>query len=188
MTGISLGSAQAIAQKFPWQNYKTFADIGAAQGGLPVQLALQHKNLKGIGYDLPPVRPIFEEYVASFNLSEHLQFQAGNFFQEALPVVDVLIMGHILHDWNFDEKQMIISKAYEALAKNGVLIVYEALIDDERCQNAFGLLMSLNMLIETSGGFDYTGADCCAWMERAGFRETYVEHLAGLDSMVVGIK
>ncbi len=188
MTGISLGTAQAIGQKFPWQNYTTFADIGAAQGGLPVQLALQHKHLKGIGYDLAPVRPVFEEYVASFNLSERLHFQAGNFFQETLPTVDVLVMGHILHDWNLDEKQMIIAKAYEALPTNGVLIVYEALIDDERRQNVFGLLMSLNMLIETPGGFDYTGADCCTWLRQAGFRETYVEHLVGADSMAVGIK
>ena len=66
--------------------------------------------------------------------------------------------------------------------------MYDAIIDDERRSNAFGLLMSLNMLIETPGGFDYTGADCCAWMEQTGFRDSYVEHLAGPESMVVGIK
>jgi len=97
-------------------------------------------------------------------------------------------MGHILHDWNLEEKKMLLRKAYEALPANGALIVYEALIDDERRENAFGLLMSLNMLIETPGGFDYTGADCRSWMKEAGFRETRVEHLAGPDSMIVGIK
>ena len=44
------------------------------------------------------------------------------------------------------------------------------------------------MLIEGPGGFDYTGADCRAWMSEAGFRQSYVEHLTGPDSMVVGIK
>jgi hypothetical protein len=34
-------------------------------------------------------------------------------------------------------------------------------------QNAFGLLMSLNMLIETPAGFDYTGADCIRWLKGA---------------------
>jgi hypothetical protein len=97
-------------------------------------------------------------------------------------------MGHILHDWNLEEKQMLLRKAYDALSTGGALIVYEALIDDERRQNAFGLLMSLNMLIETPGGFDYTGADCSNWMRNAGFRETRVEHLIGPDSMVIGTK
>lgn len=66
--------------------------------------------------------------------------------------------------------------------------MYEALIDDARRQNAFGLLMSLNMLIETTGGFDYTGADCSAWMKEAGFKVTRVEHLCGPDSMVIATK
>lgn len=188
MTGISIGTAIAIAQKFPWKEYQTFIDIGTAQGGLPVQIALAHDYLSGGGFDLPAVGPSFEEYVDSFGLSQRLRFYPGDFFTDPLPTSDVLVMGHILHDWNLAEKQLLIAKAYEALPSGGALIVYEALIDDDRSQNAFGLLMSLNMLIETPGGFDYTGADCCAWMQEAGFRETRVEHLVGSDSMVVGIK
>jgi hypothetical protein len=188
MTGISMPAARAIAEKFPWARYATFCDVGAAQGGLPVQVALAHEHLTGIGYDLPPVQPVFEEYVASFGLGARLRFQAGSFFTDSLPSTDVLVMGHILHDWNLEEKRMLLSKAHAALPKGGALIVYEALIDDERRSNAFGLLMSLNMLIETPGGFDYCGADCRGWMRDAGFRESRVEHLAGPDSMVVGIK
>lgn len=97
-------------------------------------------------------------------------------------------MGHILHDWGLDEKLVLLEKTLKALPKGGALIVFESLIDDEHKQNAFGLLMSLNMLIETPAGFDYTGADCCGWMRQVGFRETRVEHLAGPDSMVIGIK
>jgi O-methyltransferase len=97
-------------------------------------------------------------------------------------------MAQILHDWNLDEKRMLLEKAYAALPQGGALIVFEALIDDERRHNAFGLLMSLNMLIETPGGFDYTGKDCSGWMREAGFSSARVEHLAGPDSMVVGIK
>ena len=98
------------------------------------------------------------------------------------------MMGHILHDWNLQEKKMLIRKAYDAVRPGGALIVYESIIDDDRSKNAFGLLMSLNMLIETQGGFDYTGADCMGWMKEIGFKETRVEHLVGPDSMVVGIK
>ena len=188
MTGISLGAAMAIANKFPWDRYETFVDIGTAQGGLPVQVALAHDHLLGGGFDLPPVGPIFEEYVDSHGLGERLRFYPGDFFQDPLPSADVLVMGHILHDWNLEEKKMLLGKAYEALPEGGALIVFDAVIDDDRRENAFGLLLSLTMLIETPGGFDYTGADCASWMGEAGFRESYVEHLVGPDSMVVGIK
>ncbi len=188
MTGTSLGAARQIAQKFPWKDYRTFVDVGGAQGALAVQVAQAHPHLTGANFDLPVVGPIYQEYVASFGLQDRLRFQPGNFFSDPLPATDVLVMGHILHDWDLDEKRRIIAKAYDALPSGGALIVYEALIDDERRQNTIGLLMSLNMLIETKGGFDYTGADCSTWLREAGFRDTRVEHLVGPDSMVVGIK
>lgn len=183
-----MGASQAIAQQFPWDQYQIFFDIGSAQGGLVVQVALAHPHIKGGGFDLPAPGPIFEEYVQSFGLSERLKFIPGNFFEDPLPKPEVLSMGHILHDWNLKEKKLLIAKAYDALPKGGALIIFESLIDDERRSNAFGLLMSLNMLIELPGGFDYTGADCTAWLKEAGFRETRVEHLVGPDSMVIGIK
>jgi hypothetical protein len=153
MSGVSAGAAQAIAEKFPWRDYKTFVDVGAAH-----------------------------------NLSDRLRFCAGDFFADALPKTDVIIMGHILHDWDLAQKRQLLAKAYDALPDGGALIVYEALIDDARRENAFGLLMSLNMLIETAGGFDYSGADCQGWMKEAGFARTRVEHLVGPDAMVIGFK
>ena len=188
MTGISLGNAHVLARAFPWQDYRTVIDIGCAQGGVPVQLALAHSHLGGGGFDLPPLQPIFEEYVRSSGLGDRLRFYPGDFFADPLPEADVLIMGHILHDWDLPTKQQLVAKAYAALPGRGALIVYDAIIDDERRHNAFGLLMSLNMLIETRGGFDYTGAECQAWMRAAGFRETRVAPLAGPESMVIGIK
>jgi SAM-dependent methyltransferase len=163
-------------------------DIGCAEGAVPAQIALSHEHITGGGFDLPPLEPIFDAYVGRLGLGERLTFTAGDFFADPLPQADVLVMGHILHDWSLDEKRVLLQKAYDALPDGGALIVYETIIDDDRRSNAFGLLMSLNMLIETPGGFDYTGADCRAWMHEAGFRDSYVEHLVGPDSMVVGIK
>jgi O-methyltransferase domain/Dimerisation domain len=188
MSGASLGAAEAIAAKFPWKNYKTFVDIGTAQGMVPVTIARAHNHLSGAGYDLPEVKPVFEEFIAQHGMQERVKFLSGNFFADPLPTADVLIMGHILHDWDLSQKRILLAKAHAALPKGGALIIYESIIDDERRQNAFGLLMSLNMLIETPGGFDFTGADCQAWMREAGFSQTRIEPLAGPDSMVVAIK
>lgn len=188
MTGISAGVAQAIAANFPWKNYKSFVDLGAAQGMVPVTLARTHPHLSGIGFELPQVRPLFEAFVADNGLSDRVRFHAGDFFTDELPTADVIVMGHILHDWDLAEKKMLLGKAFNALPKGGALIVYDAIIDDERRENAFGLLMSLNMLIENAGGFDYTGADCQGWMRDAGFSDLRCEPLGGPDSMVIGFK
>jgi len=188
MTGLSMGSARAMAEKFPWQQYKSFADVGGAQGGVAVQIALKHAHLNGFVFDLPAVKPICEEYIHSFGLGERLRFTIGDFFNNPLPKVDVIIMGHILHDWDLEQKKRLIAKVYEALTPGGAFLALDCVIDDDRRKNVTGLLMSLNMLIESPGGFDYCGGDCCAWMREAGFRETRVEQLAGPDSMVVGIK
>jgi hypothetical protein len=188
MTGLSRAAGEAIAAKFPFRDYGSVIDVGCAQGAVPVAIATAHEYMTGGGYDLPPVEPIFNSYVAQHDLTERLRFMPGNFFTDPLPSADVLVMGHILHDWDLDEKRLLLQKAYDALPTGGALIVYEALIDDDRRHNAFGLLMSLNMLIEGPTGFDYTGADCRGWMADAGFRTSYVEYLVGPDSMVVGIK
>jgi len=188
MTGISHGANMTIARRFPWKDYRTFADVGTAQGDLAAQIALANPHLQGIGFDLPEVAPIFEEYVASVGTNGRVRFQPGSFFDHPLPKADVILMGHILHDWDLPTKKMLIQKAFDAVPAGGAFIVYESISDDDRSKNAFGLLMSLNMLIETPGGFDYTGADCAGWMKEAGFTSTRVEPLVGPDSMVVGIK
>ncbi len=188
MTGVSHGANLAIAQKFPWTKYRSAVDVGTAQGDLINQVAMAHPHIQGTGFDLPEVGPIFEEYTEANGVSDRVKFSAGSFFDHPIPKADVVMMGHILHDWNLEIKRMLVRKAYDALPEGGAYIVMEAIIDDDRSKNAFGLMMSLNMLIETPGGFDFTGADCKGWMEAAGFKETRVEPLAGPNSMVIGIK
>jgi precorrin-6B methylase 2 len=177
-----------IARAFPWKDYRTFVDIGTAQGDLAVQIALANPHLRGTGFDLSEVAPIFEDYVKETGVSDRVSFVPGDFFKQELPKADVVLMGHILHDWDLPTKKALIKKAFDALPSGGSFIAYEAIIDDSRSKNTFGLLMSLNMLVETPGGFDYTGSDCSGWMREAGFSATRVEHLVGPDSMVVGVK
>lgn len=188
MTGQARPVARALAQVFPWETVRTVVDIGTAQGCVPVELARAHAHLSGGGFDLPAVAPIFSRYVASHGLSDRLRFTAGDFFVDDLPRADVLVMGMILHDWDLPAKRILISKAHAALEKGGSLIIYEFLIDDARRTHLPGLLMSLNMLIETRGGFDYTGADCMGWTRDAGFAKSRVIPLVGPHSAVIATK
>lgn len=188
MGGATELVSRVLAERFPWQQRGSFLDVGCAKGALGVRLALSHEHLIGGGFDLPPVGPLFDEHAAGFGLSERMTFHPGDFFNDPLPSADVLIMGHVLHDWDLAEKRLLIRRAYDALPPGGALIAYDAMIDDDRREHTFGLLLSLNMLIETYGGFEYTPADCCRWMREAGFASTSVERLIGSDTMVVGIK
>jgi hypothetical protein len=188
MSAYSAAPASALAKAFPWEGRRTFCDLGAAQGTVPVQLALRHPHLQGAGFDLPRVRPVFEEFIADNGLGSRVSFIAGDFFKDPLPPAEVYILGHILHAWGIDAKRALLQRTYDALPEGGAVIVYEMLIDDERRGNAAGLLMSLNGLVMSPDAFDFTGADCQGWMADAGYRDTYVEHLVGPYSMVVGFK
>ena len=188
MTGGTVLAARALAQKFPWRDYQTIVDIGTAQGCLPVQVAAAHPHLVGGGFDLPPLRPYFEAYVNEHGFADRLTFMSGDFFRDPLPPSDVIVMGRVLHNWDLATKKMLLAKAYQALRPGGALIIYERLIDDERRVNASGLLASLNMLVMTAGGFDFSAADCTAWMTGAGFGDMLVEPLTSELSMVRGLK
>ena len=65
-------------------------------------------------------------------------------------------------------RSISIRAAYDALPEGGAFIAVENIIDDARRENAFGLLMSLNMLIEFGDAFDYTGSDFAGWCKRPG--------------------
>ena len=188
MTGVSRPCANAIAEKFPWQKYNSFVDVGTAQGGLAVEIVKKHSHLHGTGFDLPQCKPIFEAYTKQNQVEKQLTFQTGDFFKEDLPSTDVLIMGHILHDWNLEQKRMLIAKAYKALSTGGAFIVYESMIDDQRKENVFGLLMSLNMLVQTPGGFDFTPSQLKEWLSEAGFKDISFTKLPANHTMAVAIK
>ena len=144
--------------------------------------------LRGIGVDLPKVQSIFEGYVRTHGLQDRIAWHAADIWHDPFPAAEVIVLGHMLHGWGLERKKIILQKAYDALPDGGAVLVYDAIIDDDRRENTFGLLFSLNMLIENQEGAEYTFADCQGWMRDVGFRETYARPLAGPESMVVGIK
>jgi SAM-dependent methyltransferase len=188
MQGISLGGFHALAEKVDFSSYETVCDVGGATGQLCMILAQHHPHLRCTSYDLPVVAPIAEKTIAAAGLADRVSVASGDFFADPLPHADVITMSLILHDWNLDGKMHLIRSVYDSLPDGGAFVVVENLIDDARRENAFGLLMSLNMLIEFGDAFDFTGADFAGWCREVGFREVEIVPLAGPASAGVAYK
>src|SRR5216117_2051044 len=188
MTGLSRINFEAFADKFDFSKFKTLCDVGGATGLLSIEIAKRHSHLKCISFDLPPVEPIAGRHIAAAGLESRISTASGDFFKDPLPKADIITMGMILHDWNLEKKMHLIRAAYDALPPGGALVAIENIIDDERRQNVFGLLMSLNMLIEFGEAFDFSGADFRKWCSEAGFQRFEVLRLAGPSSAAVAYK
>jgi hypothetical protein len=188
MSGAQAGNFRAFALQFDFSGYHTLCDIGGAGALLSAQVTVNNPHMKCISFDLPPVSPIALENISKMGLADKVEIRSGDFFNDPFPRADVITMGNILHDWGTSDKKKLISKAYDALPAGGALIVIENIIDDERRENAMGLLMSLNMLIETAEGYDYTGADFSKWTREAGFKKSSVMPLTGPASAAIAIK
>ena len=188
MGGVQAGNFMKLAHDFDFSKYKTLCDVGGSGANLSIHIAKNNSHIRCVSFDLPPVGPIAKENVERFGLSDRIKVRSGDFFKDELPRADIITMGNILHDWGSDDKLMLIKKAYDALPEGGALIVIENIIDDERNKNAFGLMMSLNMAIETDQGFDFTASDFKQWAKKAGFSHTSVMPLTGPSSAVIAIK
>jgi SAM-dependent methyltransferase len=188
MTGLSRINFEAFAARFDFSKYKTLCDVGGATGLLSIEAANKHPHLQCTSFDLPPVEPIAQKHIAAAGLSGRIGTASGDFFKDPLPKADIITMGMVLHDWNLEKKMQLIRSAYDALPPGGAFVVIEALIDDPRRENVFGLLMSLNMLIEFGDAFDYSGADFRKWCGEVGFRRFDVIPLSGPSSAAIAYK
>jgi precorrin-6B methylase 2 len=188
MGGAQTGNFIAFAEQFDFSPYHTLCDVGGAGAQLSAQVVSRNPHMTATSFDLPPVAPIALENVSKMGVADKVDIVSGDFFRDPLPKADVITMGNILHDWGVSDKNMLIAKSFDALAEGGALVVIENIIDDERRENAFGLLMSLNMLIETAEGFDFTYADFEDWAGSAGFRKCTSMQLTGPTSAVIAFK
>ena len=188
MSGISAGNFHALAEKLDLSRYQTVCDVGGATGQLSIILAQRHPHLRCTSFDLPAVEPIARRSITAAGVADRVDTASGDFFVDPLPEADVIVMGMILHDWNLDRKLHLIRAAYRALPPGGALVAVENIIDDDRRENVFGLMMSLNMLIEFGDAFDFSGDDYRRWCEQVGFRSVEVVPLAGPASAAIAYK
>ncbi|MET9341835.1 methyltransferase [Nonomuraea sp. NPDC003804] len=191
MAAMDSASAAVTAELidcFDWSSHESFVDLGGARGNLTAHLVKAHPHLRGICLDMPPLKGLFEEHVAQFGVGDRAQFHAADFLTDPLPEADVMIFGHVLHDWDEESRAVLVKRAFEAIRPGGALLIYDELIDDDRSGPVRSLLMSLNMKLVRSGAAEYTAAECRAWLLDAGFTDITVKSLTATERLVTACK
>jgi 8-O-methyltransferase len=188
MDSISASVTTALAERFDWSGVTTLADLGGARGNLAARLVRRHPHLRAVCLDLPPVKPLFDEHMAALGTAEKVTFQGGDFRTDPLPEADVLLFGHVLHDWDEETRVHLIRRAFDAVKPGGVVLIYDELLDDDRKGPTRSLLMSLNMKLVRAGGSEYTGEQCRTWLHSAGFTDISVQSLTATERLVVARK
>ncbi|MCP4214496.1 MAG: methyltransferase domain-containing protein [bacterium] len=189
--GMNFGQLESFtdfAVRFDFSRFHTLCDVGGGNGLLSLLVAGRNSFMTCTTLDLPPMESIAKEKIRESGLSHQVKMVKGDFFKDEFPRTDVITMGNILHDWDLEEKKLLIKKAYNSLNPNGVLVIIESIIDDERRRNTAALLMSLHMLLVTEGGFDFSAADFTGWALEAGFKRTVYMPLTGNSNAVIAYK
>ena len=191
MHSLSIFTARALGEAVDFSAFRKLLDVGGGSGAFDIELCLRYPNLSATVYDLPFVTEIAKGRVAEAGLDDRITSRSGDFFADPkYPPHDVILLSMIMHDWSEQEDRAILRKCYEALPPGGAVIISELLVNDEKSGPAPAALMSLNMLIETVGGRNYTSAEYRVWLEDIWFREVRVVwfEAAGANGAVIGYK
>ncbi|MFJ2163821.1 methyltransferase [Streptomyces griseofuscus] len=176
-----------LVDAYDWSPHASVVDVGGARGNLASQIVRARPHLAGHVFDLPEMEPFAKELIADLGLGGRLEFHGGSFFTDPLPSADVVVLGHVLHDWDPKQRSLLIHKAFDAVNPGGTLLVYDRMLDDEP-EHADNLVISLDMLLVTDGGSEYPAAEIIGYAEHAGFARTEVTPLGDYDTLVTCYK
>jgi len=180
--------APQLASVVGWSSYRSFVDIGGARGNVTAHLVEAFPHLSGGVFDLPKIEPYFTELVTERAVADRVTFHPGDFFTDPLPRADVLVLGHVLHDWAPEDRRMLLRKAFDAVPVGGAVVVYDQMLAEQHPDLA-SLLGSLNVALLSDGGSEYTVTELRDWLADAGFRFDSATRLAeGNDTVVVAHK
>jgi O-methyltransferase domain/Dimerisation domain len=187
MDAVNSQLAPLLAEAVDWSRFRRLVDVGGARGNLAAHLVYAHPHLRATVFDLPVMAGALVAHMATVRPPTPVDFVGGNFFVDPLPPGDVLVIGHVLHNWSPEERQLLVKKAFAAVRPGGALMVYDAMLDDEPTDLA-RLVVSLNMLLVTRGGSEYPASECQRWLTDAGFVDVRAQPLGGADTLVTGTR
>ncbi len=191
MHSVSERPAVGFAEHVDLSSTKRLLDVGGGSGALSIALARANPTLQCVIWDIAPVCPLAEEYIAAAGLAEQVTAAVGNMFGESYPEgYDAILFSQILHDWNHKTGTELLAKACAALPPGGQILIHEKLVEDEDADGTEPLanvLVSLDMLVWTEGQ-QYGVAELKNALEAAGFQDVRRQKTTGYWSAVTGMK
>ncbi|MFI9275852.1 methyltransferase [Kitasatospora sp. NPDC052896] len=182
-------TADELARELDWSRYTSFVDVGGGRGNVASRIATAHPHLRGAVFDLPALRPLFDELVATAGTAERVTFHGGDFFATDLPEADVLVFGHVLPDWPVADRRELLRRAHKAVRPGGAVVLYDAMIDpDERDPEV--LLQRINHTMIRDDSSAYSLQQARDYLAEAGFAVDRVVATDTItrDHLAIGIK
>lgn len=184
MEGVLQTLMPSLIESLDWSGYRSVLDVGGCRGSLVGQLVTARPWLSGHVFDLPQLRPLFEEHIGMLGRAGMARFHAGDFFRDPLPRADVLILGHILHNWSKHRREYLVHKAFHAVNPGGALLVHDRMLDDSRT-GIDDLVASLIMALVTEEGSEYPVGELTSLAVGAGFSSVSHQRLADTETLMV---
>ena len=172
MTGISLGTIEAVLASYDFSGIKKLADIGGGHGALLTSILKANPGMQGILFDAPVVVPGASVRIEAEGLSDRCEVVAGDFFASVPSGADAHIMKWIIHDWDEERSLTILKNCHQAMPANGKLILIEAVVPSSN-EPHFSKFIDLNMLVMT-GGRERTEDEYRTLLAAAGFNLTRI--------------
>ncbi|OXM62260.1 MULTISPECIES: methyltransferase [Amycolatopsis] len=185
MDGLTQVLGPQLIEAFDgWPAGGSVLDVGGCRGNIAGQIVKAHPGLTGHVFDLPQMGPFFTEHMAALGLTGQVHFHGGNFFHDPLPEADVVILGHVLHDFDPGRRKFLLGKAGAAVKPGGSLLVYDRMLEGEPPQ-VENLVISLDMLLVSDGGSEYPAGEVHENATAGGLTVVEDRKLGDFDTLVV---
>jgi predicted O-methyltransferase YrrM len=165
---------------------KKLLDVGGGVGTFSILLAESNPELRAVVLDLPQVQAIAEDMIASHDLSDRIEFRAGDYSAPSLGEgYDAVLLSNILHDNTEEACRELIAKSRRALVDDGLLVINEFFLDQDGSSPPVGAIFSLLMMLENQGAAEYPVDTIKGWLLEAGFVDPVTCEIPDPSPMVV---
>lgn len=189
MHSNAMGPAMVLSKKFDFSKYKKLLDLGGGSGAFSIVLSRQYSNLTATVFDLPKVCSVAKGFIKVADMESRVGILDGDFFKDELPEgYDIILISQILHSWSVEENKILLRKVYDSLPNEGVVIINEFLLNEDKTGPLFPALFALNMLVQSDGGNAYTENEIRSWLEEVGFEYLESIKLGGPVTAIVAKK
>ena len=167
MIGYTHRVARAVVEAVDFAPFKTIVDVGGGYGTLLAAILERTPVARGVLFDLPHVIAGAEDYLASAVVADRCTRVGGDFFAAVPSGGDAYVLSQILHDWDPERCNTILTNCRQAIPTHGRLLVVELVVPEGNTPD-FGKWVDLHMLAIT-GGRERTAAEYGALFQKAGF-------------------